>query len=203
MAATIPFIGRTHELATIDSAIQDWGSQQIICIAGEGGIGKTRLLQEVANIYRSFRLDNVLEPPERKTIAVLYELTLADWSRQFRAGIHDMAHQLGIDLIERDAIFDRDRMVHDVRTVMAEAPDAIVIDMGSYSQVLDAVDHALQKQIPVILVENYLQQQSDSITTRILQDNHQGALRSIEYLAQDITFRGKIAVVWSNAFEPM
>jgi tetratricopeptide (TPR) repeat protein len=51
MMPQVPFIGRETELAHIDRAIGEWGTRRIICIHAEGGIGKTRLLQEVRKRY--------------------------------------------------------------------------------------------------------------------------------------------------------
>lgn len=53
MTQQIPFIGRENELARIDSLIQEWGTRRVLCIQGPGGIGKTRLLQEVRKRYGS------------------------------------------------------------------------------------------------------------------------------------------------------
>lgn len=43
----MPFIGRHTELNQIDGVIQQWGTRQVICLHGPGGIGKTRLLEEI------------------------------------------------------------------------------------------------------------------------------------------------------------
>ncbi len=51
MAKQVSFIGREEELAQIDRLIRGESSERILCINGPGGIGKTRLLQEV---YRQF-----------------------------------------------------------------------------------------------------------------------------------------------------
>ncbi len=47
MPEQVPFIGRKNEIAKIDDLIEKWGERQTICINGVGGIGKTRLLQEI------------------------------------------------------------------------------------------------------------------------------------------------------------
>lgn len=51
----IPFINRAEEFAHIDALIQEkaWGTRCWLCIHAEGGIGKTRLLEEVRVRYRS------------------------------------------------------------------------------------------------------------------------------------------------------
>jgi len=45
---SIPFVGREDELTVIREHLLDWGTRRVIFIVGEGGIGKTRLLNEVA-----------------------------------------------------------------------------------------------------------------------------------------------------------
>lgn len=51
MQKEIPFINREEQLDTIDTLIQEWGTQHMLCIHASGGIGKTRLLQEVRRRY--------------------------------------------------------------------------------------------------------------------------------------------------------
>jgi tetratricopeptide (TPR) repeat protein len=43
----VPFLGRRTQLDVIDELIADYGRLDIICITAPGGIGKSRLLQEV------------------------------------------------------------------------------------------------------------------------------------------------------------
>jgi hypothetical protein len=52
-AYAVPFIGRQKELALVDRLLELSGSLKVLCIEGPGGIGKTRLLQEVNQRYRS------------------------------------------------------------------------------------------------------------------------------------------------------
>jgi hypothetical protein len=52
MAKQVPFINREGELAFIDKLISEWGTRRILCISAPGGIGKTRLLQEIRQQYR-------------------------------------------------------------------------------------------------------------------------------------------------------
>ena len=46
------FIGREEELKVIDQLVNEWGTLRLLYIDGPGGIGKTRLLQEVQRRYR-------------------------------------------------------------------------------------------------------------------------------------------------------
>lgn len=47
MSEQMPFIGREKELTKIEQLINDWGTRRVLFIHGEGGVGKTRLLQEI------------------------------------------------------------------------------------------------------------------------------------------------------------
>ncbi len=47
MITQVPFINREEELTQIEELIGQWGTRRILCIQASGGIGKTRLLQEV------------------------------------------------------------------------------------------------------------------------------------------------------------
>lgn len=47
MAEQVPFINREVELGRIEALIEERGTRRVLCIQAPGGIGKTRLLQEV------------------------------------------------------------------------------------------------------------------------------------------------------------
>lgn len=51
MAKRVPFVDRKQELAQIERLISEWDTRRVLCIHGPGGIGKTRLLQEVRKRY--------------------------------------------------------------------------------------------------------------------------------------------------------
>jgi tetratricopeptide (TPR) repeat protein len=48
----VAFIGREAELEQIRELISEWGTRRVLCIHAGGGIGKTRLLQEVRTQWR-------------------------------------------------------------------------------------------------------------------------------------------------------
>lgn len=52
MSDQIAFIGRTNELQKIEKFIGKWDTCCVLCIHGEGGVGKTRLLEEISHLYR-------------------------------------------------------------------------------------------------------------------------------------------------------
>jgi len=51
MAERVPFINRKTELAQIKKLIRERNTRRVLCIQATGGIGKTRLLQEVREQY--------------------------------------------------------------------------------------------------------------------------------------------------------
>src|SRR5215216_335980 len=57
----IEFLGRTDELAQLGNALSDSGERAIFVISGPGGIGKTRLLQELNVLGRALPRLRVLE----------------------------------------------------------------------------------------------------------------------------------------------
>ena len=63
MTKQVPFIGRHQELEAIDELIRADNTQSVIFVSGDGGIGKTRLLQEIGNLYSKKREDQTLMLP--------------------------------------------------------------------------------------------------------------------------------------------
>lgn len=53
MARQMLFIGRNDELAQIEKSVREWGTRKVLFIYGSGGVGKTRLLEEVHKRYLS------------------------------------------------------------------------------------------------------------------------------------------------------
>ncbi|MDM8528285.1 tetratricopeptide repeat protein [Anaerolineales bacterium HSG24] len=49
------FVGRDTELTQIENAVSDWPTQQAIFINAAGGLGKTRLLQEIYQHYHNYQ----------------------------------------------------------------------------------------------------------------------------------------------------
>ncbi len=52
MAEQVPFINREDELAQIKDLVEKWKTRLVLCVHAPGGIGKTRLLQEVYYRWR-------------------------------------------------------------------------------------------------------------------------------------------------------
>lgn len=63
MTKQVPFIGRSQELDAIDKLIRADNTQAVICVSGDGGIGKTRLLQEIGNLYSRKQEEQTLMLP--------------------------------------------------------------------------------------------------------------------------------------------
>ena len=51
MNSQMTFIDRIEELAVIDNTVAQWGVTNWVFISGNGGIGKTRLVQEIRRLY--------------------------------------------------------------------------------------------------------------------------------------------------------
>ncbi len=73
MIAQVPFINREHELAQIAQLI-DASTNLIICLNGPGGIGKTRLLQEIRQRFTILPRPENQKPPEiRPQLITLFQ----------------------------------------------------------------------------------------------------------------------------------
>jgi tetratricopeptide (TPR) repeat protein len=53
MAERVPFIGRSQELRQIETRLAAKGEAHVMCVIGRGGIGKTRLLEEIRHQYHT------------------------------------------------------------------------------------------------------------------------------------------------------
>jgi tetratricopeptide (TPR) repeat protein len=62
MSTRVPFINREEELDIIEESIETYGERRVIYVRAEGGIGKTRLLQEVGNRRGHIEARSLLMP---------------------------------------------------------------------------------------------------------------------------------------------
>jgi len=205
MSAQVPFIDREAELAQIERLISEWGTRRVICVGAHGGIGKTRLLQEIRNRYLlstpSFSSDRVKKQDIR--IAVVLEFTtVQEWFGQFVAGAREMAAELGVELIETYADFDLDKMAADLESVILKSPDAVIINHGSSEKLRPGIELAIKQGIKVLTFDNDLRR-IDGLTTRVTQDDYEGARLSLGKLAEDMDFQGKIAIIWRQDLAPL
>jgi len=191
----IDFIDREDELAEINSAVCQWGNKKIICINGEGGIGKTRLLNEICVRYSA-------APPqfsetttqEHITVALVQEFANTDWSRYLLFGARRMADELGITLTEFDADFDITKMSKQLDDAIALKPQAILLRLGTHDELLPALRRAFDAGIKVIGFDNYLAE--DCITTRINQDFLDCGVQLVHQMAHDIGYKGDILAIY-------
>lgn len=203
MTAQVPFIDRDKELALIEEAIGEWGTRRIICIQAEGGIGKTRLLQEVQKRHIGLAPSSMVGARRTDTtIALIQEFTDSEWSQQFIAGARDTARHLDVKLVETDANFDLVKMASDLRKAVEKSPDAIVVSLGSNANLQSQMQAAVDSGIKVLTLDNYTSG-VDGLTSRVTQDDYKGARNSLELMAKDIDYRGKIVAVWLKGARPL
>jgi tetratricopeptide (TPR) repeat protein len=119
----IGFISRTSELDQIQTLIGEKGSLSALFIQGEGGIGKTRLLEQVrelnlrGRIKIGSRIDfddpnlHIIENLQRRLVSELgeehfraYNERLIDWHLMEAGGLP--ASRLGIEIEEANQAFD-------------------------------------------------------------------------------------------------
>lgn len=193
MSAQVPFINREKQLSLIEHAVNEWKKRRVIYIQAGGGIGKSRLLQEVRERCR--RWDAVLSTnktsPKNLTIAIINEFTHTEWADRFLMGVQTVADEMGVHLLQFDANYDLLKMIDDLDNIIKKSPDAIIIRLGTNERLRQGIERALDAKIPVLTVDNYLPRLT-GITSSITTDEHHGAYLASEQLVKDINFRGKV-----------
>lgn len=86
MPKQTPFIDREEELERIHNLMREWGTRRLLCIHGPGGIGKTRLLQEIQARYQD-------ETSPRLAIAGILDFHDPSWLLSQNVG-RQIAHWL-------------------------------------------------------------------------------------------------------------
>lgn len=189
MVKQVPFINREQELKQAQDLIEDWDTQRVLCFHASGGVGKTRLMQEIRNRALLAFPEHLERQPQ---IILLQEFTDSDWSRLFLAGVHEVAGALNVQLLERDAEFDERKMADDLQWAVSQEPDVILIRLGTYERLQPEIQRAVQKGISIIAFDNYLR----GFTARIALDYSEEGRRLAKRLIEDIQGQGKVALAW-------
>jgi simple sugar transport system substrate-binding protein len=196
------FVDRDDELSEIDLLINAWNTSRVLCLQGPGGIGKTRLLQEVHEKYTLAPTISTLESRaletgdfvERSaTIALISWFGPSQLLDQLQGGVESMCTELGVKSIVRLCDFDNDKMVQALDEVIAEKPDAIILARGFGKAVEEGVARAIARGIKVITVAGSLD--IDGISTNVDVNNYELALRLLTRMVEDINAQGDIAVI--------
>ncbi|NJO15906.1 MAG: substrate-binding domain-containing protein [Thioploca sp.] len=196
MNKQVPFINREEELKRIQQGVEKWGARQIIYIhSDQGGIGKTRLLQRLFEIYSKpspMPSSNTIK--KEITVALVLEFSQSEWIQEFVQSVREVANKLKVKLIEKDANFNPQQMEADLKDVVSQSPDAIVVNEGSHECLRGLIEQAVNQGIKVLTFDNDLKFSEPILTTRVSQEEREGVNQSLDRLAADIGYRGEIAV---------
>lgn len=190
---SIPFIDRDVELARAEELVDRWGTRLVWCIQAEGGIGKTRLLQEIQRRLRT-RTTGPRTSERSIKIALVQEFCDSEWSRHFLAGARAMASDLASTLIESDAHFDYEQMGRQIDSAVEQAADVILVRLGSDEKLYPALQRALDQGKKIITLDNYLR--IDGLACRASLEYLAAGTEMAEMMARALNFRGKVAGVW-------
>lgn len=196
MAKRIQFIDRDRELAWIVEALLDTQQAHALHIYADGGIGKTRLLQQVHSMLRAPDYNALLNlPKDRKlTIAVVNEFTQTGWADAFMRGVKTTAADMGIKLLETDAQYKIADMIAHLKSTIEKAPDAIVVRLGTDPLLRPVLNDAVKRGIKVLTLDNFLRLMTE-LTTRIVTQEDNSAMLAARQLVKDIQHRGVVAVL--------
>ncbi len=127
MTHEVPLLEREEALAHIDQRIAAWGTRQVLCIGAAGGIGKTRLLQEVCRRYSS-------TPASAEQVIITDIIDFDDHALHVRQNVGGkIAQMLGQDIFE-----PYHRAIQDLRTMEVSG-----ISSDQLAQQWLAVEHTL------------------------------------------------------------
>ena len=195
MAKQVPFIGREDEIIQIRELIEKWGETWLSCIHGEdGGIGKTRLLQEIHSKY-SEPANQVLsrEDTYSPQITIVQKSAAGDWAQEFNAGVQSMADALGGQCTFFDAHSNSEEMKGILENVIRQKPDALILSDGTADELKPCITEAIQQGIKVLNFGNWLQ--VDGLCANVMHDVTNGIRSLAERLIQDMDLHGNFAIV--------
>lgn len=193
-----PFLGRDKELTEIDQLIKQWGTRQILCIHGNGGIGKTRLLQEIRSTYakpENQRLSEEIKKHMR--IALLQVSPDGEWAEEFTVGVHSMAEALGADLLPFEVPFFSDiaGMKRSLSEIIQQTPDTLIIrECPYYDDLQPLIVQAIRKNIKILTFDSPLFN-IQGVVTGITHNEGEGIQASIRRLIGDLKYQGHIAII--------
>lgn len=195
MPKSINFIGRKAEIDLIGHLLLEFGTSRFLCIKGEGGIGKTRLLDEFRErVKKGYFEPNKLYASHR--IVFAHEFTDSVWSQQLIQGAEGMARELNVVLDSTDAQFDPQRMAEQLAAHIASKPSAIIVSLGSRTLVEKQLQCALRQNIPVITFDNHLKS-IEGEAIKVFQEDLNGLYQVTDRMLSEINHRGKVAIVWT------
>jgi len=196
-STSVEFVDREEELKHIGAIIQTWSSRRVVGILGEGGLGKTRILNEIRTRYTDMKPNFSTTAHEKLiTVAVVQEFTDTEWSEEFMTGAKEMARELGVTVQFYDAKHQIDTMITCFNQAIENRPDIIILRLGTDPRLKEPLDRALDAGIKIIGLDNYLSE--DRITTRIIQDYIDRDTELVRHLASEINFQGSVLTIFNN-----
>ncbi|HKJ38585.1 MAG TPA: substrate-binding domain-containing protein [Anaerolineales bacterium] len=199
MKKQIPFISRKEILSQVHDIIMEHDRRQAVCIQATGGIGKTRLLQEIFDSHQPVKPDVLPGNFKRRDIHViiLEEFTKSEWDQQFIGGVTSMAKELGVSFDRLDANFDIEKMRMDLDEAIRRQPDAIYISLGTDKRLKRGLEKASEKGIKVLMHDNFLPLKGIN-SIRMMQDYVDSCKILATQIVTDIDYKGKIVAVWQD-----
>lgn len=195
----IPMIGRQDMLDSICQKIeQNSGKREVICLYGPGGIGKTRMLQEIARIYNTpeKRTPKILSDAHIPRIILVQEDGRGEWSQEFLEGVKSMAHEFGIN-IDKDC-YDAQGDIKEMERLICQAitlhPDILLIREGTKENIRNIINQAVKEGSKILTFDNYSQKLDPSIT-KVTHNESEGIQESAYKLRDEIRYAGDIAVI--------
>lgn len=196
----LPMIGRQKILDAICQKIdQDWGKKQIICLYGMGGIGKTRMLEEIVKRYDDAKKRDITILPHHPCIILIQENGKSEWSQEFLEGAKSMAREFSIEIECYDAEGNIGNMEELLRQVLRKKPEALLVREGSKESIRNIINQIVQQGIPVLTFDNNSSDMDTSVI-KIMNEEIEGIKTLAFDLRDRLNYQGEVAVFREKSY---
>ncbi len=215
MSTRVGFIGRTKELEEIHSAIRmHRETSQIFCLYGDGGVGKTRLLNKIHDNYSDSKNQPILKNFFKDdAIYLIQQSDSTEWAKEFLKGASDMAIKFGISLKTTNASDDLQSIKKAIEDAISQKKQrkAIILQgiinpkkeennewiHNIMEHIRSLMNRAINDNIHIITVD-YEHPSLDKNIIRITHDEPKGIQDSITKLIQDIGYNGEVSILFGQ-----
>ncbi|WCN38406.1 sugar ABC transporter substrate-binding protein [Aneurinibacillus uraniidurans] len=139
-------------------------------------------------------------PLAGKRIALVMQQNLGTFSSQYISGVKTEAEKFGGQVTVFAADNDLGRMSSNLDAAINQKFDAILIDHGTPAALLNGVQNAVAKHIPVVVFDADVKAPG---VTVLQQDDKQLTKLTLDKLAKDAGGKANIVKIWVAGYAPM
>ncbi|MGN6102210.1 MAG: ATP-binding protein [Devosia sp.] len=202
--ASAPLVGRDHEIGQLDEVLMRLreGQGQIVCLIGEAGLGKSRLVAEIAESWKAI-------DPDR---AHWYELTGVpyDATRPFGLFQNFARRFMGIELDDPKEVIHQ-KVTQSVRSHGVEDEDAFALCSIAFERMIAARQlHDAAREFPAEVIRQDIYEKMRAAfratcvlpTVMVAEDLHWADPASVDLLLYLVSLVEEVPLLLVCAFRP-